>query len=107
MVAGAYVSPSPPYGRASCRKRPDEPQVDVTVLLGLDLGTTGARAVAVDESGRLLASASAGYDLSMPRPGWTEQDPALWWQASRRVLTEVAAACEGEAAGLGLTGQMH
>jgi xylulokinase len=77
------------------------------VLLGLDLGTSGARAVAVDESGRLLASAAAGYDLSMPRPGWTEQDPALWWQAGRRVLAEVARACSGEIAGLGLTGQMH
>ena len=76
-------------------------------LLGLDLGTSGARAVAVDDSGSLLASASAGYDLSMPRPGWTEQDPALWWQAARRVLAEVAAACHGEVAGLGLTGQMH
>jgi xylulokinase len=43
----------------------------------------------------------------MPRPGWTEQDPALWWQAGRRVLAEVAAACHEEVTGLGLTGQMH
>ncbi|MBJ7596754.1 MAG: xylulokinase [Candidatus Nephthysia bennettiae] len=78
-----------------------------TLLLGLDAGTTGARAVAVDESGKLLASASAGYELSMPRPGWTEQDPALWWEACRRVLAEVSEACAGDFAGLGLTGQMH
>lgn len=76
-------------------------------MLGLDIGTTGARAVAVDESGRLRASASAQFELSMPRPGWAEQDPGLWWQASRQVLGEVAAACEGEVVGLGLGGQMH
>lgn len=76
-------------------------------LLGLDVGTSGARAVAVDDSGRLLASASAGYELSLPRPGWTEQDPELWWQAGRKVLTEVTRDCRGEPAGLGLTGQMH
>jgi xylulokinase len=43
----------------------------------------------------------------MPRPGWAEQDPALWWEASRQVLREVAEACGGEVAALGLGGQMH
>jgi xylulokinase len=43
----------------------------------------------------------------MPKPGWAEQDPALWWQASRQVLREVAQACGGEVAALGLAGQMH
>src|SRR5689334_1786529 len=43
----------------------------------------------------------------MPRPGWTEQDPADWWQASRAVLRRVAAETGGEIAAIGLTGQMH
>jgi xylulokinase len=76
-------------------------------LIGLDVGTTGARAVAVDESGSLTSSASAEYTLSMPRPGWTEQDPADWWRASREVLGRVASDVGGDVAGIGLSGQMH
>ena len=76
-------------------------------LVGLDVGTTGARAVAIDESGSLIASASAEYPLLMPRPGWTEQHPADWWTASREVLGRVAAESGGDVAGIGLTGQMH
>ncbi|HXM58114.1 MAG TPA: xylulokinase [Candidatus Dormibacteraeota bacterium] len=80
------------------------------MLLGLDVGTTGARAVAVDESGRVRAAASAEYPLSTPRPGWAEQDPADWWDGARSALRRVAAECTDASdgiAGLGLTGQMH
>jgi xylulokinase len=77
------------------------------LLLGLDVGTSGARAVAVDEGGGIVAEASAEYPLSSPRPGWSEQDPADWWRASREVLGKVAAGVDGAVAGLGLTGQMH
>ena len=78
------------------------------VLIGLDVGTSGARALAVDAgTGELLAEASAGYEILTPRPGWTEQRPEDWWAASREVLGTVAASVEGEIAGLGLTGQMH
>jgi xylulokinase len=79
----------------------------VSVLLGLDVGTGGARAVAVDESGNVVAEASSEYPLHSPRPGWTEQDPTDWWRASREVLGKVAAGVEDEVVGLGLTGQMH
>ena len=80
----------------------------MTVLLGVDVGTGGARAVAVSDDGELIADASAGYDLLTPRPGWTEQRPEDWWEGTRRVLAEVARATAGqEIAGLGLTGQMH
>ncbi|HEY4028548.1 MAG TPA: FGGY family carbohydrate kinase, partial [Candidatus Dormibacteraeota bacterium] len=80
----------------------------MTLLLGLDVGTTGARAVAVDETGRVRAAASEGYPLHSPRPGWTEQDPADWWAGARAALGRVAAETPAaEIAGLGLTGQMH
>jgi xylulokinase len=79
----------------------------VTVLIGLDVGTTGARAVAVDETGAVRASASADYPLHTPQPGWTEQDPADWWAGARSALRRVSAKAPGEVAGLGLTGQMH
>jgi xylulokinase len=79
----------------------------VSVLLGLDVGTGGARAVAVDESGNVVAEASSGYPLYIPRPGWTEQDPEDWWQGAKEALGKVAAEVEDEIGGLGLTGQMH
>jgi xylulokinase len=77
------------------------------VLIGLDIGTSGARALAVSESGEVIAAAAQGYPLLTPRPGWTEQNPEDWWQASRKVLAEVAEAVKGKVAGIGLTGQMH
>jgi xylulokinase len=79
----------------------------VSLLVGLDVGTGGARAVAVDEEGRVVTEASSGYPLHSPRPGWTEQDPEDWWRASREVLERVNAEVEDEVVGLGLTGQMH
>jgi len=79
----------------------------VSVLLGLDVGTGGARAVAVDESGNVVAEASSEYPLHSPRPGWTEQDPEDWWEGAKEALGKVAARVEDEVVGLGLTGQMH
>ena len=82
----------------------------MTVAIGVDVGTTGAQAVAVDEEGRLVATASSGYPLLTPRPQWTEQDPARWWQGVRDVLSSATRDVEGagqSVAGLGLTGQMH
>ena len=82
----------------------------MSVLLGMDVGTGGARAVAVDESGNLVAEASSEYPLMSPRPGWTEQDPEDWWEGAKEALGRVAAEV-GEAGDevvcLGLTGQMH
>jgi xylulokinase len=77
------------------------------LLLGLDLGTTGARALAVTAGGEVVAEATASYPLLSPRPGWSEQHPGEWLQASRTVLRAVAAEVGGEVAALGLTGQMH
>jgi xylulokinase len=79
----------------------------VSLLLGLDVGTGGARAVAVEESGNVVAEASSEYPLMSPRPGWTEQDPQDWWEGAREALGKVAAEVEDEVVGLGLTGQMH
>lgn len=80
------------------------------VALGLDVGTSGAKAVALDETGGVVAEASRGYALRTPRPGWTEQDPADWWAGAAAALREVAARVAGERRGLlalGLSGQMH
>ena len=73
-------------------------------LVGLDVGTTGVKAVAISPEGEVLARAEESYPLSTPRPGWAEQDPEDWWRASEAVL---AALGVGEVRGIGLTGQMH
>lgn len=80
------------------------------ILLGLDIGTSGARAVAVDEGGALIREASSEYPLYSPQPGWTEQRPQDWWRAAKETLAAVAEKTREsgqEVAGLGLTGQMH
>jgi xylulokinase len=81
--------------------------VSPSSLIGLDIGTSGARAVAVDLLGNVIAAASEDYPLSTPRPGWTEQDPELWWVASQAVLSGVVAQLNDPPLAVGLTGQMH
>jgi xylulokinase len=78
----------------------------VTALAGVDVGTTTAKGVAIDEGGMVLATADAPYELSVPRPGWTEQDPDDWWTATAVVIAELGATA-GPLAGIGLAGQMH
>jgi len=76
----------------------------VTALIGLDVGTTGVKALAVSPDGEVLARAERGYDLSSPRPGWSEQDPEDWWRAAQDALGALRVP---EIAGIGLSGQMH
>ncbi|MBO0690401.1 MAG: xylulokinase, partial [Candidatus Dormibacteraeota bacterium] len=77
------------------------------LLCGLDLGTTGVRALAVTPEGAVVGEAGASYSVLTPRPGWTEQRPEDWLEASRSVLSRVAREAAGEIVALGLTGQMH
>ena len=76
------------------------------VAIGLDVGTSGAKGLAVAPDGAVVARAERAYPLSTPRPGWAEQDPEDWWRASVAVLDELQAAA-GTPAGIGLSGQMH
>ncbi|MBB6096818.1 xylulokinase [Deinobacterium chartae] len=78
------------------------------VALGLDVGTSGLKAVAVDARGVTLAEAGAAYPLYTPRPGWTEQNPADWLSAAASALRELSGCLEGHTpVALGLSGQMH
>lgn len=73
-------------------------------LVGLDVGTSSVKGLAIDDEGVVLAQAERSYPFATPRPGWAEQDPDLWWTAAEGVLDEVgASACDG----IGLAGQMH
>ncbi|MEA2357945.1 MAG: xylulokinase [Solirubrobacteraceae bacterium] len=76
----------------------------MTRLIGLDVGTSSTKGVAIDQTGAVLAVAERGHRLSTPRPGWSEQDPDDWWRAAVGVLEELDAA---GSAGIGLSGQMH
>jgi xylulokinase len=76
------------------------------VLVGLDVGTTSVKGVAIDDGGGVLAGASSDYALSIPRPGWAEQDPDDWWRATEIVLRSLRAET-GAPHAIGLSGQMH
>jgi len=76
-------------------------------LIGLDIGTSGTRAVAIDDNAQILATATENYPLATPRSGWTEQDPEIWWAASQAVLQRVISTLPDRPVALGLTGQMH
>lgn len=80
----------------------------MSVVLGLDVGTSGTKAIAMDASGCLLASALVEYPLHSPKPGWAEQDPADWKCACFEALAQLAGKIDtSRVKGLGLTGQMH
>ncbi len=78
-------------------------------LLGLDISTTGAKALLIDEARAVVASHTTPQPISAPRPLWSEQNPADWWDgiaaSIRAVLAETGAA--DDIAAIGLTGQMH
>jgi xylulokinase len=73
-------------------------------LVGLDVGTSAVKALAVGEDGAVLRRCEVEYPLLTPRPGWAEQDPADWWRATQQALEALGV---DEIAGLGLSGQMH
>jgi len=80
----------------------------MSIVIGLDVGTSGTKAIAMDESGQLLASALAEYPLHSPKPGWAEQDPADWERAAYEALAQLSSKIPAaHVKGLGLTGQMH
>jgi xylulokinase len=80
------------------------------LFLGIDVSTTGAKALLIDEKGTVVASATTPVPLFTPRPLWSEQDPRDWWSGTavsvRRALAD-AGASGGDVARVGLTGQMH
>ena len=82
----------------------------MSVTLGIDIGTSGTKTIAIDESGAILASASAEYPCDHPKPGWSEQDPEHWWRATASTVRGVLAKGNlkpADVAAIGLSGQMH
>jgi xylulokinase len=87
---------------------PPTQQETPMAVLGIDLGTSGCKTVLVSRDGRILATATAEYPLSTPKPLWSEQDPHDWWRGLVSSVRSVIAACSGETIeGIGIGGQMH
>jgi xylulokinase len=79
-----------------------------TVALGLDLGTSGVRVLAVNDKGKVIAEVNKHYPLLTPQPGWTEQNPSDWAKQSLLALKDMVKKVKGHTiVGLGLSGQMH
>ena len=80
------------------------------MFLGLDLGTSGVKAMLIDADQTVIASANASLDVSRLHPGWSEQDPSHWISATKEAVSALKAS-HGKALsavkGIGLSGHMH
>jgi xylulokinase len=79
-------------------------------LLGIDLGTSGVKALLIDEDGAALASVTREYPLHTPKPLWSEQAPEDWWRESAQAIRDVlakAGVSGAQVRGIGVSGQMH
>jgi xylulokinase len=77
------------------------------MYLGLDIGTSGVKAVIVDDAQSVIAQASAPLSVSRPRPLWSEQDPAAWWRATDEAVRKLDSRARRAVKAVGLSGQMH
>jgi len=81
------------------------------LLLGIDVGTGGSRAVLIDQTGQIVTSATIEHEaFASPHTGWAEQSPDDWWRASAEAIRQVVSSdnlLSEEIAAVGLSGQMH
>jgi xylulokinase len=79
-------------------------------LLGIDIGTSGTKTLLCDEDGKVLATAMAEHPIFSPKPGWSEQRPEDWWQATitaTKAVIKKAKLKPADISAIGLSGQMH
>ena len=82
----------------------------MSVYLGIDIGTSGTKTLAIDDEGRILASAMDHYPCHVPKPLWSEQDPDDWWRAAISTVQAVVKSAKlkpADVKAIGLSGQMH
>ena len=77
------------------------------MYLGIDIGTSGVKAILMDEAGEVVAQATAPLPISRPQPLWSEQDPQDWWRATGVAVNRLPHALRAAVKGIGLAGQMH
>jgi len=79
-------------------------------LLGLDIGTSGVKALLISVEGKIISSKTVSYPLATLHPGWAEQSPYDWWEATVKVIEEVVSSTHIDSTqikGISLSGQMH
>ncbi|GAC1467713.1 MAG: FGGY family carbohydrate kinase [Chloroflexota bacterium] len=77
------------------------------MFLGLDIGTSSAKAILLSSDGAIVGRGSAPYQVLSPRPGWAETDPETWWIASALAVEQAVNGRTADVKALGLSGQMH
>src|ERR1700722_952182 len=79
-------------------------------LLGIDIGTSGNKTLICNEAGKVLATGMAEHRILSPKPGWSEQHPADWWEAvgkATKAVLKKAKVKAKDVTAIGLSGQMH
>ncbi len=82
----------------------------MSIYLGIDIGTSGTKTLAINERGKILAHAMAEYPCYHPKPMWSEQDPEDWWTATVKTVRTVVKKAKlkpADVRAIGLSGQMH
>lgn len=77
------------------------------MYLGIDIGTSGVKAILLGQAGSVVAQASAPLTVSRPHDLWSEQDPDDWWAATEAAVLQLPADLRAQVEGIGLAGQMH
>ncbi|MGZ3298152.1 MAG: xylulokinase [Asticcacaulis sp.] len=77
------------------------------MFLGIDVGTSGVKAVIIDEAGTVVTESRAGLTVSHPHPLWSEQDPSDWWAATNTAVSQLDHTARSRVRAVGLSGQMH
>src|SRR5271166_5706315 len=81
--------------------------MNAVCTLGLDLGTSSAKAVVIDTGGKVLSRASAGYPVTSAVSGYAESEPAHWWSAVTACARDAVDAAAARPSAIGVSGQMH
>ena len=77
------------------------------MYLGIDIGTSGVKAVIIDGAQSVVDKAGAPLSVSRPQPLWSEQDPASWWRATDEAVRKLDSRARRAVKAIGLSGQMH
>ncbi|GAI82581.1 unnamed protein product, partial [marine sediment metagenome] len=76
-------------------------------MLGIDLGTSSVKAVVVNEEGLPLGIGMQEYPIEIPKPGWAEQSPEVWWDSTVVAVQQAVRRARVSINAIGLSGQMH
>lgn len=79
----------------------------MSLFLGIDIGTSSTKALVMNERGEIVGTGTSPHALSMPRDGWSEQEPDWWWNATIQAVRSAAGQHSRHIVAIGLSGQMH